>query len=326
VYKYFRAKALGVNLNSANLHASFFVEQDIYYSTKEGKDGVKRFRLSNETGPGYLPDKTDPDWSDEEIEAFGEVPKNISFYSDNEFVIIGRGWDSNTQRFYVVYEKKVGDTTYQHTVYFEGWTEIVPAEVGDAVYQDGSRDVPDAALNHYQNNNPATGGLTTTSPGTSPGTGGSTDPGTDPGTGSGTDPGGSVDPDDLARESTLRQVLGELRGGSIDDSGTEPWMDKPPPEVGDRNLDIQELANPDNDPVIEWTDFIPDVSPGDFVVCRPIEYRAFVSVGPARGLDATTQLDVCWVFLRIRVFLSWLFGVLSFIYIFRSFTRSGSES
>lgn len=76
------------------------------------------------------------------------------------------------------------------------------------------------------------------------------------------------------------------------------------------------------DPVITWADWFPSLLPGSATSCHPIEFRGAVTVGPAAGLDSTTELDLCPYFDYARMILGWLFGLGAVLYIWRLFTGS----
>lgn len=76
------------------------------------------------------------------------------------------------------------------------------------------------------------------------------------------------------------------------------------------------------DPVITWVDWFPSLTPGAATSCHPIEFRGAVLVGPAAGLDSTTELDICPYFEYARMILGWLFGLGAALYIWRRFTGS----
>jgi len=105
---------------------------------------------------------------------------------------------------------------------------------------------------------------------------------------------------------------------AVDDSGftgaPKPWADVPLPDFDAPKNAILNIT----DPLISWRDWLPSLLPGSPTACHPIEFRGKISIGPAAGLDSTTELDICWLFDYIRMFLGFIFGVATIIYIWRS--------
>lgn len=108
---------------------------------------------------------------------------------------------------------------------------------------------------------------------------------------------------------------------AVDDTGfanpSKPWdsTDKPDFDTG------KKVMTDWVDPSLSWSDFLPKLTPGAYAACHPLEFRGQVQ---QYGLDATTQLDICWFFEYIRMFLGYLFGLSAMVYIFRTFTSSQS--
>lgn len=106
---------------------------------------------------------------------------------------------------------------------------------------------------------------------------------------------------------------------AVDDTGfanpSKPWESSQTPDFELPKKTITEWA----DPTIAWSDLLPKITPGSYTACHPLEFRGQVQ---QYGLDATTQLDICWIFEYVRMFLGWLFGVCTVIYVFRKFTNS----
>jgi hypothetical protein len=310
VYKYFRTKVLGVFANDSSFVASFWAEYDVMYAGGEEKDNVKRFKRS---GDGFLPDERDPDWEEEEKNQFDD-PRNVRFENSKEMLTVASS--KTGARSYIEYILKLPNGDIERRVVY--WDEnMMPWEVTESLVKDQT--MSEVGGGYYQNYatddklNPEVSGNT----------------GGDTGTGAGNDPNVivNVDTSELAKEGeaadAAEQIVKELQAEKIDDI-EKPWMSGEPPDFGRRVRDIEDITNSDIDPNIDWDSFLPDLSPGDAVQCKSLEYEAKVETGPAKGLSAKTELDLCWVFDKVRVFLSWIFGVISFIYVFRSLTRSES--
>jgi hypothetical protein len=297
------------------IKAIVWMEYDVWGSVGgEAKDDIKRFKQS---GDGFLPDETDPDWEKEELENFGE-PKNIRFRNANEMMTIVKAGDGGMS--YIEYVKEYIDgEIIRRKAYFD--SRFVPQEVVEELIKDDSFD--SLGDHYYLNVDPKVYPSANTQPGTNPGSG--TDTGTD--TDTDTRVIVNVDTSDLAKageaESAAEQIVKELQAEEIE-TIDQPWKSEALPDFGERNNDIENLVN-DTGPEINWDDFIPNVFPGNVVACHPIEYEATISTGPAGGLSSKTNLDVCWVFGLIRSILAWFFGAITFVYLYRTFTRSSVE-
>jgi hypothetical protein len=260
---------------------------------KEVKDDIKRFKRS---GNGFLPDETDPDWTEEEIQQYGTYPKNIRLENNNEIITVVAGADG--QRSYIEYLKKNPDgTVYQKTVYFD--ENVSPAEIVEEFKKDQTFD---QAKNFYY--------LTYSS-----------DPHLNPGVG--TDQDVNIDISSLAKTgeaaAAANKVIDALEADAID-SVDRPGSEVVLPDFDQLEKDVMDL--PTKDIGIDFSDFFPNIFPGDMAECHPIEFEGTISVGPARGLSSTAEFDPCWMFEIIRNILGWLFGSVTVIYVFRSFTRS----
>lgn len=133
--------------------------------------------------------------------------------------------------------------------------------------------------------------------------------------------GSIVLPTDYARQgeaaSAAASIVNALDAPSIS-SIARPGANKDIPDFETAKKKIDDLPSPD----LDWSSLLPHISPGDVVACHPITFEATVNVGPAAGLSSSSDLDLCWIFEIVRNILGWLFGVVTVIYIWRTFTGS----
>jgi hypothetical protein len=265
----------------------------------ESKDNRKRF-LREEAG--FLPDKSDPDWTKAEIDSFPEEPFDLKFTNpegDKLFVSSGK---IRTKILSVV--KLSEEEVKLRGLLLDSYADIY--SISEEVLKSPSIE---QAVEEFAPSRLAEASESST--GTETGTGGETTP---------------IElPDDYARRgeagAAADKVVEALSDSSIDDI-TRPGKDKDLPNFDDRKDDINDL--PGNDFGLDWTDFLPSLFPGEAVECHSIELEGTIDAGPARGLSSKAYLDVCWVLEFIRTVLGWFFGVLTLIYIFRSLTNSQS--
>ncbi len=156
---------------------------------------------------------------------------------------------------------------------------------------------------------PSTGTATVGASGvTNPGTGGSGS-GTmaglgAAGSGSGSGTGGATGADVANAAKSITDKLSE---------GTAPGLN-----AGDLNGAKNALENMTT-PDVGYSGWFPSLTPGSAVSCSGIEFRGAVNVGPAAGLDSTTELNICPYLDVARQILGYLFGIGAVIYIWRKF-------
>lgn len=112
---------------------------------------------------------------------------------------------------------------------------------------------------------------------------------------------------------------------AIDDTGfatqPKPWEADPDgPTLDDIKDKIQNLDAPE----IGW-DWLPSILPGQSIICHPLEFTGTITAGPAAGLTATEPLDLCPYFDYVRMFLGFLFGAGTVLYIWKRFLGARSE-
>lgn len=117
-------------------------------------------------------------------------------------------------------------------------------------------------------------------------------------------------------------VIEALTAADIDDI-ERPEIDI---ELSDdeRKRIVEELPDPDVNlselrPVLGEGISLLSLSPGGFVECRPLVFSADVS---RFHWNAEADFDMCGFFSVLRSVLAWFFGVVTMIYVWRTFTES----
>lgn len=113
---------------------------------------------------------------------------------------------------------------------------------------------------------------------------------------------------------------------AIDDTGFasqgRPWEVQP---EGPTLNDIKDKITNVEAPSFGW-DWLPSILPGQSVQCHPLEFTGTITAGPAAGMTASEPLDLCPYFDYVRLFLGFLFGAGTVLYIWKRFTGAKTAS
>jgi hypothetical protein len=254
-------------------------------------DGVKRYVFSPQ---GFLtPDTTDPDWTEQEKESYSNPENNpvIIRFVDSSGKIV----QLLATRFGTVVQAFTQSGNDVLARQFELNSQAAVVAVNEYMLQSkGLQEAAEEAL-------PDLKGML--NPQTRPQTGESTDPGTFPWTGN-----------DYARIYEAGAAADRIVD-ALEFEGPMPYPENiEPPDSEEQEELIRDLPEPEEN----LNDLLPNMSPGDFVECRPLELNSNVSVF---GWHARSELDLCEGFRVVNAVLSWLFGVVTIIYLWRRFTR-----
>lgn len=176
---------------------------------------------------------------------------------------------------------------------------------------------------------PQTSTVTSVSTSTKPGSivmpSGSSLPTTSPTTDTTTTPTTQTDTDTQGDVTVNTCGLPGQPACAIDDTGfasqPKPWEAEPDgPTLDDIKTKIENLEAPE----ISW-DWLPSILPGQSVQCHPLEFTGTITAGPAAGMTATEPLDLCPYFDYVRMFLGFLFGAGTVMYIWKRFLGNKAE-
>lgn len=133
-------------------------------------------------------------------------------------------------------------------------------------------------------------------------------------------------PTDYARQgeaTTAAQSIIQALDITGVDAVPRAWKDSLPPDYEGPDAPKGIIENL-KDPELPWADLLPRFTPGAPIACHPIEITLFTPAKSGLSATGTQTLDMCPFFEIVRIFIGYLFAVMTVLYVWRTFTSSQS--